>query len=325
MLSLWSSKTPLGVDLGSSNLKIVELVPANPVPKLNQYLIREVQSDLIKQLAEIKAEYDFQTNKVTIGVEGSDLIIRQVTFPVMSEQDLDQVISLNAEDSLPLPIEEVELDYEILERREEELVVMLVAVKKKPLLDKIKVLEEAGFKVVSVAASPLTLKHILSSEKISQEDLVVIDIGAKVTEIIVLKEGKFSFRRGLDIGGRDFTVEVSRKKELSLYEAKNYKSNQQIKEDTVSQSTTRLKQKIKHSLGYNSVKISQLLMTGGVANLNPLVKRLDHELDIQVGILDSIDLIQFDVLDISPHLLRQKLPQLSVSLGLALRGIECYD
>ncbi|AGB40496.1 type IV pilus assembly protein PilM [Halobacteroides halobius DSM 5150] len=328
MLSFFKSKLPLGLDIGASNLKVVELAPTSSLPKLEQFLIRRREDNNLKnQLVQIKKEFNFSTDKMVIGIGGPSLIIRRINLPNMSEDELAEAISWQVDDYLPLPIDKTVFDYQVINREDGELELILVAAPKEVIQERIKAVEQAGFKVHSIAANPLVLRRILPTAKlVEQKSLVLINLGAKTTELIALEEGKFHFRRSFNFGGTDFTSEIREKKELSFREAESYKFKLKDKA-LISNSLSKLISDVKRSLKYRGILTTteQLLVTGGGANLKILVNLLAKELDLNIGSFNSLGQIQFSPQEFSPHLLHKKLPKLSVSLGLALREVQTDD
>ncbi|GAB6138834.1 type IV pilus biogenesis protein PilM [Halanaerobaculum tunisiense] len=294
MLSWFKPKLPLGVNLGEQQLKIVELLPAEPVPKLRKYLLEKIKPDLADQLATIKEKSNFRTNQVVVGIHGSQLVIRKINLPAHLRDNLAEVINWQADDYLPVTPEEVVLDYEVLDCQEE-LTVMLVAANREVIFEQIELLAQAGFQVVSVAASPLVLSRLVGEEKLTSRHLAILNLEATVAELVIFNRGEFSFRRYF-----------------------NVKRSKLIKQAKKEGDFSRFNLQLERSLDYQG-DLSSLLVTGGT-DLQKLVEVLDDKLELEVGLFNLMPQIQFAPQDMAPQLVQAKLPQLAISLGLALRG-----
>jgi type IV pilus assembly protein PilM len=329
LFSFSQNKLPLGVELGSKNFKLVDLKAAEPVPTLNEFVIKEIadqsRKDIQQLLTQIQDQYKLTTSRLVLGISGEDLILGKTTLPQLEEEELKKAIKWEFEDWLPLKLEEVTTDYQVINNTEEEMEVLLAAARRERVLANLNLLEEAGFEVVSIAPGPLNLSRFLSeTEAVSK--LAVLDIGFSNSELICFTNGKFSFHRSFKVGGKKFTAEIKSSRETTYRQAANYKLETEVSRQLVVSTIEDLIRKIKNSFKYYQLEqVDRLLLTGGGSNLANLASWLENGLGIETGLFNLFDQVQFSPQKFDPHNLHNQVPKLALVLGLALRGSELSD
>ena len=326
----------LAIDFGSSNLKLVEVITKESGVKLNRFIVKKLRSqekrdnnfltgDMAETLAPIfKGLGSYDTTKLILS--GENLIIKFLTVPQVDNSQLEKLIFWEAQNLFSIPLTDLVIDYQILSRGEKKIKLLLAAVEKSLLIKQIKWLEKLGCKVSQVTVAPLNLEHILSKQ-LNQDNLAIIDIGAKSTKLSILSKKQLVFRRVLQVGSADFTYEIQQKKNLSYRKAEELKKSSQLKFDLIKNSVTKLLKKISLSIHYwkqQNNNLDKLLLTGGGAKLKELDQVMTNKLDLKVELLTGLSQFEFGVEDFSFHLLKQKLPYLSLSLAAALTNYKEY-
>jgi type IV pilus assembly protein PilM len=227
-------KAVVGLDIGSSAVKAVELKPSGKGYKVAAFASEAVPADSIVDGAIIDADavvgtikrlFDktpaFKTKKVCASLSGNTVIVKKITLPVMTEAELRDSIYWEAEQYIPFDIQDVNLDYQILEAgtgpdSRGSMEVLLVAAKKEKIGDYTSVITQAGRQPVVMDVDAFALQNAfevnygLEPEKI----VVLLNAGASAININVLQGDQSVFTRDISIGGNAYTEAVQ--KELGL-------------------------------------------------------------------------------------------------------------
>src|SRR4026209_117950 len=228
------SKSVIGLDIGSSAVKAVELKPAGKGFRVAAYGAEPVPADAIVDGAIIDAgavaeairnvfEHNkaFKAKEVCASLSGNAVIVKKITLPVMTETELDESIYWEAEQYIPFDIQDVNLDYQILDAgtgpdSRGSMEVLLVAAKKEKIGDYTSVITQAGRQPVVMDVDAFALQNAfevnygLEPGKI----VVLLNAGASAININVLQGDQSVFTRDISIGGNAYTEAVQ--KELGL-------------------------------------------------------------------------------------------------------------
>lgn len=321
----WPTNYQLGLDWGTNSLKLVELRTDKEVPQLENWGIEEWPTaepeEKIDFLAQIKNQYQLNTKEVVIGIGGSELILKKISCPEVARKELAQVVNWEVADRLPVSADEMIVDYEVLAADEGTKDVLVAAARRETVMQRVNLLQAAGFKVNSVAASPLVVSYLLPPTNEQSTRVAVLDLGAETTELVVITAGEFVLRRSFQLGGVEFTAKLKERKNITYRRAEEEKLKSGVDEQLLEEVLGKLIAEINRSFQYHNLEwVDRLLLTGGTAKLQPLADWLTAKLDLSAGLFNSLASFQFAPDRFDPQRLRRYLPELSVSLGLALRG-----
>ena len=223
-------KDLLGVDIGSYSVKLVQLKAAGnkysllksailPLPadivyqEINPVEKRQITGSLIKNyITKEKVSTKFTASSVS----GSSVIVRYVKFPKMTKEELSKSIQFEAEPYIPFDIKEVNLGFYILgdvvEEGQKKVETVIVAAKKDLVQTKIDILQDAGLTpaIVDVDAFALESCYGINKEPEVQEIVIVVNIGANVTNIVIIEGGISRVVRDIFIAGNAFTKSLQR-------------------------------------------------------------------------------------------------------------------
>src|SRR5919106_439153 len=232
MFGLGKSKAVVGLDIGSSAVKAVELKPAGKGFKVTAFAVEPVPpdsivdgaiidgtavADAIRRLFENKA---FKTKEVAASLSGNAVIVKKISLPVMSASELDESIYWEAEQYIPFDIQDVNLDYQILEAGSPEskgsMEVLLVAAKKEKIADYTGVIAQAGRTPVVVDVDAFALQNAYELNYGFEPGAVVVLLndGDSAININIIANGQSVFTRDISLGGNAYTEAVQR--ELNL-------------------------------------------------------------------------------------------------------------
>jgi type IV pilus assembly protein PilM len=227
-------KAVVGLDIGSSAVKAVELKPSGKSFKVSAFASEAVPADSIVDGAIIDADavvgtikrlFDktpaFRTKKVCASLSGNTVIVKKITLPVMTEAELRDSIYWEAEQYIPFDIQDVNLDYQILEAgtgpdSRGSMEVLLVAAKKEKIGDYTSVITQAGRQPVVMDVDAFALQNAFEVNYGLEPDKIVVllNAGASAININVLQGDQSVFTRDISIGGNAYTEAVQ--KELGL-------------------------------------------------------------------------------------------------------------
>lgn len=340
------SKRTIGLDVGSHTIKCVylekkglnrvELIQADAVEVPPQTMDRESRDGTtarvraIKQIMEGLAPH---RAKVVTAVGGVSTAIRQVELPKMSGKELSSSIGLWARNYIPFDVKEVQLDYQVfgLDKSSRRIRLLLVAVIKDYIREHIELLHRADIDPVLVDVNPLAVMNaFLFNQDIEDEEcIIVLDVGDRNTTLCIYSPTAPYFVRNLMISGSDFTRDIQRRLALPYGDAERYKRGEIIFPDEkgepervidiIRPSLDALTKEVRRSLTYyeNQTKtrgFSQIVLTGGSAQLEGFAEHLGRDLGLPVKLLDPF--VQVETGAVSPP---GRACQFALAFGLALR------
>src|SRR6266568_443308 len=234
------SKLAVGLDIGSSSVKLVQLREKKGGYVLQAFgsarLPPETIVDgalmnsaaVVQAIQELVAGQKVKAKEVAIGVRGHSVIIKKVSFPRMSQEELDDSIQWEAEQYIPFDVKDVNIDTQILTPAGDaagQMDVLLVAAKKDMINDYTSVCAEAGLlpTVVDVDAFAVQNAFEVNYDLPRGETVVLINVGAAVSNINILANGNTTFTRDVTLGGNTFTEEIQKQLNISYDEAEALK------------------------------------------------------------------------------------------------------
>ncbi|HDH04114.1 MAG TPA: type IV pilus assembly protein PilM [Nitrospirae bacterium] len=344
---IFGKKDIIGLDIGSKHIKAIHLRDSKSGYILERLGVITLQPELIvdgsildstrviEEIKQLISETNIKAKDVTLSVSGhSSVIIKRVSLPQMTEDEMDEQIRFEAEQYIPFDIEEVNLDFQILGSAEEEKMmdVLIVAVKKDKINEYVSVAREAGLNpvVVDVDAFALENMYELNYEIKESENVALVNIGAGMININILKGGISVFTRDSSVGGnlltealqREFTVSYANAEKLKHEEAVEGISQEDVKA-ILNSAFEDIFTEIARSFDYfrdttNYENIDEIILSGGVALTGDFAVSLSDRVGVNVNIVDPFKNIEIpDTFD--EEYLGKVAPLVAVAVGLALR------
>lgn len=341
----------LALDIGASSIKLgeftthkaggLELIKFGVAP-----LHMDPQSDgdripqIIATIKEIMQERGIKPGSVLLSVSGQSVFSRFVKLPPVDKEKVYQIILYEAQQNVPFPIQEVVWDYQLIGRGEGELDVMLAAIKADIIVQLTDAVEQAGLQTDLVDVAPMALYNAVRfNYSDAQGCVLVIDIGARSTDLIFMEEGRV-FIRSVPVAGNAITQQIQREFELGFEDAEEmkrahafvafggaYEEPKSEVADKVSKIVrnvmTRMHAEIDRSIKFyrsqqNGKPPSLVLLAGGTSVIPYTDIFLKDKLKVEVDYLNPFVNVpvspQIDAEEIGRH--AHELPQL---VGLALR------
>ena len=337
----------VGMSIGSSSIKLVELKQKGKTWKLlhfgmvqlpedvvvnREIMNSDVISDGIKSLVN---QIKFKNKNVSISISGPSVIIKRMSLEVPQLKELQDQVFWEAEQYLPFDVSEVVMDYHMISRsKDNHTDVLFVAVKKTTLDEYVNAVEKAGLvpKIIDVDYFALQNLYEANYPVNVSEAVGIVDLGASALKFVVVHEGVPIFTKDSGIGGKNLTSEIQKSLGLSYADAEMLKvgggqdgSVPQEVSDLMGVMAENLANEIKKGLDlYNAsstgAPVAYLLLGGGTAKIPGLSKLVEELVGLPTQLLNPFNSISYDPSVFTEDYLSQIAPLALIPLGLALRG-----
>lgn len=305
----------LGLDLGTSSLKLVGLIPrkegyevtgvaitTNPLGRL-QLGTKDDRVQLATAIRSLMTDIRRPKGKVRVGLAESQVFTRVIQVPVLSEAELASAIHWEAEQHIPVPIAEVQLDYTVLSRpekglREGTMDVLLVAAKRQVVDQFADLSEAAGLELSGIETGLLAVARALSGA--GDPPTLLIHIGASSTDFAILANGKLSLTYSVPTAGASLTRSLEVDLGLTPTQAEQYKRTYGLSEQMLegkvrtallpvfrSMMSEARKAIDSFELAKRGQKIQRVLLSGGGALLPEIFGEVANSLGVSEVILGN--------------------------------------
>lgn len=345
------AKPVLGLDISSSSVKLLELSRHGDRYRVETYAVRPLppnavveknindQEEVATVVKAMVKQSKTRLKHAAVAVAGSSVITKIIDMPAgLSDDSMEMQISLEADQYIPFPLEEVALDFEVQgasPRNPEQVEVLLAACRRENVDARVNVLQQAGLATekVDVEAYSMERAFELVSEQLEDREgqvVAIIDIGATMTTLSVLVDGKTVYSREQLFGGKQLTEEIQRRYGLSMEEAGLAKKQGGLPDDyeaevltpfkeAVVQQVTRSLQFFFSASQYNDV--DYIVLAGGVASMDELSALIEEKLGTQTLVANP-----FAGMSVSSRVnavaLANDAPSLMIVTGLAMRSFD---
>jgi type IV pilus assembly protein PilM len=287
----------------------------------------------------LRRQVRFGSRRVVLGVANQRVVVRQVDLPWMPPQELRRSLSFQAQDHLPIPVEGVELDFNVLTELEgqdgQRLVrILLVAAQKEMIASHLAAASQAGLSPLAIDLNPFALLRSLAPVTALSEGVeVLIDIGARVTNVVVHQGGSPRLVRILLMGGQDITDALSSRFSLGPDEAERAKlaafegaDDDSGTVDVIDTNLTALVEEVRGSLDFyagqpDAMPPERVVISGGGSLPGQLAERLQAALRLPVERARTLASVRVGRLGLDPDQLAELEPLSAVPVGLALGAV----
>ncbi len=228
-------KTTVALEIGAQSVTMGVFTPAGKGYALSRYARRDILLDPVEEgmrmdyvsnaIGEMVTELKVKGSDVRNVVSGQQVFMRFIKLPLIDIDDISEHVGYEAQQHIPFPLEDIIYSYQVLPEREPgEQEVLLVAIKKDVLDNLNTQVEDNGLKTRSVDCSITSLYNAyrISYPEDEGESVVILDIGAKTTDIIFSESGRF-FTRSVTAAGSFITNNIAREFNLNFKEAEQLK------------------------------------------------------------------------------------------------------
>ncbi|HEV1996173.1 MAG TPA: type IV pilus assembly protein PilM [Candidatus Acidoferrum sp.] len=343
-----SSRQVVGLDIGSSSIKAVELkatkmgyelVSMGMEPLAQDTVVDGAIMDAPQVANAISKIFDAQhikTKNVATSVSGHSVIVKRVPLPLMSEEELYDRIPSEASQHIPFDIADVNLSYQLLESMDSQMDVLLVAVKKEKILNHTNVLAQAGKTPVVVDIDAFALQNCfeLNYEPDASQTVALLNIGASVMNINIVRGGIPLFTRDVSVGGNQYTDALQKELDLSFDDAERLKRGEAIpsvsdeqKQQILRSVSDILTLEIQKTFDFfrataSEENIQRIYMAGGTARVPGLGDLLREEFAMPVDELNPFRKVLTNPSRQLDEQILELSPRLAIAGGLALRSFD---
>lgn len=357
--------TSVGLDLGSRYIKAVQVTGTKESPKITHAAMVEISQTpieemdpgtrmelTVKTIKTVLGEAGIKSNKVNVSLAGDSVLVRLIKMPVMSKEDLKNAIQFEAEQYIPLKIDQVVIDLavqrEVMDEGQKKQEVVLVAAKQEAVSEVLGLIAKAGLEPGVIDHDPFCLQNSYEMNYGSKagETVVLLHCGAKLSTIILIEDGFYQLGRDLPIAGNTLTKDIQGSLKMEFPAAEELKRAQgQLVVESEETSIDRLPDKedktlrmheamlptvnrligeIRRSFDFYEAQgkkrtINKVLLSGGGALLKNYQSFLGEKLKVPIEIHQP-----FAKVDV-PAALKGKMdpesPQWAVAVSLAIRGL----
>ncbi len=350
MFGMGGAKAIVGLDIGSSCIKAVELKKARTGIELAHIGMEPLASDIVvdsmivdsgsvsSAISKIFNDNGIKSKAVATAVSGHSVIVKNISVPTMTESELAETIQDHAAQYIPFDIADVHIDFQILSEdlSGPQMDVLLVAVKKDKILNYTNVLSLAGkaAAIVDIDAFALQNCYEYNYDPAPGATVALLNLGASVMNINIVKGVTPLFTRDVSVGGNQYTDSLQKELDLSFEDAENLKLGQKVgtvsedaKMPILQQVTEIIVLEIQKTFDFFRATaagehIERIYLAGGSSKVPGLIEALRQEFSLPVEILNPFQRIAPPAGGAAAELIEKNAGQLAVAVGLALRSFE---
>ena len=346
------SRNAIGLDIGSSYIKVLELSESKGRWSLMNFGMKKLPPEaivdgalmnsnvIVDSIRELISSHKIRTRDVIASISGYSVIIKKINLPVMTADELEESIQWEAEQYIPFDINDVNIDVQILNPVGDEtgqMEVLLVAAKKDIINDYVAIVQEAGLNPVVMDVDSFAIEGMfeLNYDISPEETVVLVNIGASIININVLKGGVTAFTRDITLGGNQYTEEIQKQLNVSYEEAEALKIGGDIVRDAqavvpeeveaiIRSVSDNVATEIQRSLDFYAAtstddEITRIDLSGGTSRITGLTRTIQDKTGLSVEIVNAFRKIEINERDFNIDFLNEVAPMAAVAVGLALR------
>jgi type IV pilus assembly protein PilM len=360
----------VGVDIGSSAVKAVELKPGGKGG--DEYQLVNIGSEalppeaivdgaimdsgaVIDAIQRLFTSQKIKTNEVATSVSGNAVIVKKISLPQMSTEELAESIHWEAEQYIPFDIQDVSLDYEVIDGGGSggnmdvslpyevfegggwggNMDVLLVAVKKDKISDYTSAISQAGRSPLVVDVDVFALQNCYEINYGIDPGRVValLNIGASIMNINIVKGATSIFNRDIAVGGNQYTDAIQKELNLSFDQAEALKKGARV-EGAAPENLHPIIQAVSENIALEIQKtfdffratssedrIDRIFLSGGTAKIQGLRDLLAERFEAGVEILNPFNSVTYNPRDFDPEFINEMGPSAAIAVGLAARKV----
>lgn len=352
--------TNVGLDIGTSAVRAAVVQTGKSTPVLRKLAQVPLPAGAVSAgeivdegsvrdaLVQLFRSAKLPRKRVVVGLANQRVIVRRVDLPYMPEEELAEALPFQTQEYLPIPVEDAILDHIPLEEfttpnGEPMMSVLVVAAQLEMATHTLEVVSGAGLKVIAVDLQALALVRAVYGTELTleTEPQAIVDIGAGITQVMLVQNGAVQFLRILSMGGQDFTAALASGMNIPEDQAESYKrgvgvaiegmpdgtEGDELARKLLTKQADDLIDEVRGSIDYFTGQVPErgvqrLLVAGNGARLPHLANRLARALGAQVQAIKILDTGVLDVgkVGLSETELAQMEPVLAVPVGLGLWG-----
>ncbi len=329
----------IGLDIGSNCVKAVELTQTGSEVVLTGYGQAEMVSEGSRADAVVQACRGFHTKRTVSSVSGKSVIVRFLDMARTTDENLMNVIRVEADKYIPFDVEEVVLDAQRMPDAAEgqQMRVLLCAVKRSLIDEHVGLLQGVGLQpdVIDVDSFALGNAYEMRGRFSTQVEegektVALVDVGANKTNVNILRGNVSFFIREIYLGGDDLTSSISKRLGIELHSAENLKrepgENADQLREAVMSSIEDLGNEIHLSLDYFENQfdksVDEVFLSGGASRLKLLGEAFEKIFEKRVRAWDPVENLKIEEGSVDAMKIRENGSQIAIAVGLAARILK---
>jgi len=328
------SKHSIGLDIGSHSCKAVELTAhANTFELINWEIESYRDGGQVEAVKRILGKLNLEQKNVFTALSGQGTLIRFISMPRMSLEDLRSSFALEADKYFPFPKDQIYIDCFILDPKgkDSKMSVLIAAAKKEIVDQRLQLLTSVGIQTPFIGLTSLAVVNAFNAlnptaNSSVSEASVLLDLGDTTSSLIILKESVPRFTRYIASGGRELNKRIANVLGISPQEAEQIKNYPQGQLESIlgacESALMSLVSEIRLSFDYyvteNNAQIAKLYLTGGASLLEGIERFFSAQLEIPVERWNPQATFQLAP-NVSAEDVKKNISKLTVAVGLALQ------
>jgi type IV pilus assembly protein PilM len=281
-----------------------------------------------------KPQYgNFSTRHIVANVPETKSFVRVIQIPRMSDADAENAIPFEAENFIPLPIDQVYLDWQKLGEAEDKMNILIIASPKEYIDSYLGIFDKAGLTSMALEVESQSCARSFIAEE-SKDNVLIVDISASRTNLIMVENGHLQFSSTIPIAGNNFTESIAKglgisnlkaevvKVKVGIANTAEYPNIKILLLPVLNNLIAEIKNILQFQSQHSSNKVSKILLAGGGAKLSNIAEFMAPEFAVNPGA--EIELanpwIHFKNLQ-NPPLSPYESLEFGTVIGLARRGI----
>ena len=346
----FSSNKLLGLDIGTSTIKMAEIEVSRRGATLNGFALcptpakAVVSGEIVEPTAIANAvkglfsQLKTKRKNIASGLWGTSVIVKRIGIPQMEEKLVAGQIRWEAEQYIPFDVNEVNIDFKVLkgyQSNPETMDILLVAAKHDAAFVHQDIIRAAGLtcSILDIGGFALANCFLKNWESAKGQTVAIFNIGASITNFVVIENGEVVFCRDVPVGGMTYTNEVQKAMGISFEEAESMKISActgHAAPDEVMQviQTTHdlIGEEVQSSLDFflnttPGIPIQQCFVTGGGSRTPNLVAALSKTTKIPMDILDPLRNVRINERNLNPSFVTDIRDFCAVAIGLGFRTV----
>ena len=347
------ARSLVGLDIGSSAVKAIELKPSGKAYKVTAFGSEPVPPDsivdgaiidgaaVVEAIRRLFDSRNIKTKEVAASLSGNAVIVKKIALPAMTQAELAESIYWEAEQYIPFDIQDVNLDYQILDAGsaaagKSTMDVLLVAAKKEKIADYTGVIAQAGRSAVVVDVDAFALQNAFEVNYGIEPGQVVVllNVGASATNINILQGDQSVFTRDIAIGGNAYTEAVQKELNLAFEQADQLKRGVPVEGASFEDArpvlravTENVMLEVQKTFDFfkataASEKVDRIVISGGASRAEGFIEMLTERFEAPVEVFDPFKKVAFDAKKFNVDSAEEIGPTVAVAVGLALRRVN---
>jgi type IV pilus assembly protein PilM len=347
----FGKKNLVGVDIGSSSVKAVELQGKPGNLQLVSLGYENLQTDSIVDgqimelndvsnvITNIFREHQIKTDRIAAGVSGHSVIVKNIVVPQMSADELEESIEWHAEEHIPFDISDVSMDYQVTGSSPDALQVLMAACKRDKIANVKQAIQLAGKQPAIIDVDTFALQNCyeVNYQPTPGQVVALLNIGASTMNINILSGNRSVFTRDVSVGGSQYTALLQKELDLTFEQAEAVKRGMPAPDGKDVQGLEPMLETVSDMLALEISKtmdfyrataedgdgtVQKILISGGGSKLSGFPEYLANRFEMPVEVFDPFRQIKVDARRFDPDYMREVVPEMAVAVGLALRGVD---